>query len=304
MKNYDVKEKFLQIMTEDEVKIDEPLSQYTYTKIGGKADYLLFPTTFEQLQNAYKVALEAGIPITILGNGSNVLIKDGGIRGVVFNLTKLVTIRLEGDKVFAESGAALIDTSRFALEHSLAGLEFACGIPGSIGGALYMNAGAYGGEIADVLESATVLTSAGEIISVRKEDLDLGYRTSNIAKNHYVVLEAVFKLQPGKQEEIKAKMDELTFLRESKQPLEYPSCGSVFKRPPGYFAGKLIQDSNLQGTKIGGAQVSTKHAGFIVNVDNATADDYISLIKHVQKTVKENYDVNLETEVRIIGEDK
>lgn len=304
MKNYDVKEKFLQIMTEDEVKIDEPLSQYTYTKIGGKADYLLFPTTFEQLQNAYKVALEAGIPITILGNGSNVLIKDGGIRGVVFNLTKLVTIRLEGDKVFAESGAALIDTSRFALEHSLTGLEFACGIPGSIGGALYMNAGAYGGEIADVLESATVLTSAGEIISVRKEDLDLGYRTSNIAKNHYVVLEAIFKLQPGKQEEIKAKMDELTFLRESKQPLEYPSCGSVFKRPPGYFAGKLIQDSNLQGTKIGGAQVSTKHAGFIVNVDNATADDYISLIKHVQKTVKENYDVNLETEVRIIGEDK
>lgn len=304
MKNYDVKEKFLQIMTEDEVKIDEPLSQYTYTKIGGKADYLLFPTTFEQLQNAYKVALEAEIPITILGNGSNVLIKDGGIRGVVFNLTKLVTIRLEGDKVFAESGAALIDTSRFALEHSLTGLEFACGIPGSIGGALYMNAGAYGGEIADVLESATVLTSAGEIISVRKEDLDLGYRTSNIAKNHYVVLEAIFKLQPGKQEEIKAKMDELTFLRESKQPLEYPSCGSVFKRPPGYFAGKLIQDSNLQGTKIGGAQVSTKHAGFIVNVDNATADDYISLIKHVQKTVKENYDVNLETEVRIIGEDK
>jgi len=304
MKNYDVKEKFLQIMTEDEVKIDEPLSQYTYTKIGGKADYLLFPTTFEQLQQAYKIALEAGIPITILGNGSNVLIKDGGIRGAVFNLTKLKAIRLEGEKVFAESGAALIDTSRFALEHTLTGLEFACGIPGSIGGALYMNAGAYGGEIADVLESATVLTRAGEIISVNKDDLDLSYRTSNIAKNNYVVLEAVFKLQTGQQEEIRAKMDELTYLRESKQPLEYPSCGSVFKRPPGHFAGKLIQDSNLQGTKIGGAQVSTKHAGFIVNVDNATADDYISLIRHVQKTVKENYDVNLETEVRIIGEDR
>lgn len=304
MKNYDVKEKFLQIMTEDEVKIDEPLSQYTYTKIGGKADYLLFPITFEQLQKAYKAALEAGIPITILGNGSNVLIKDGGIRGAVFNLTKLKAIRLEGEKVLAQSGAALIDTSRFALEHDLTGLEFACGIPGSIGGALYMNAGAYGGEIADVLESATVLTREGEIISVSKDDLDLGYRTSNIAKNNYVVLEAVFKLQTGKQEEIKAKMDELTYLRESKQPLEYPSCGSVFKRPPGHFAGKLIQDSNLQGTKIGGAQVSTKHAGFIVNVDNATADDYISLIKHVQNTVKENYDVNLETEVRIIGEDR
>lgn len=304
MKNNDMKEKLLQIMTEDEVKIDEPLSQYTYTKIGGNADYLLFPTTFEQLQQAYKIALLAEIPITILGNGSNVLIKDGGIRGVVFNLTKLANIRLEGDKVFAQSGAALIDTSRFALEQSLTGLEFACGIPGSIGGALYMNAGAYGGEIADVLESATVLTAEGEIISVQKEDLELGYRTSNIAKNNYVVIEAVFQLQAGSYDVIKAKMDELTYLRESKQPLEYPSCGSVFKRPPGYFAGKLIQDSNLQGTKIGGAQVSTKHAGFIVNVDNATADDYISLIKHVQKTVKENYDVNLETEVRIIGEDK
>lgn len=304
MKNYDVKEKLLQIMTEDEVKIDEPLSQYTYTKIGGNADYLLFPTTFEQLQQAYKIALLAEIPITILGNGSNVLIKDGGIRGAVFNLTKLANIRLEGDKVFAQSGAALIDTSRFALEQSLTGLEFACGIPGSIGGALYMNAGAYGGEIADVLESATVLTVDGEIISVQKEELELGYRTSNIAKNNYVVIEAVFQLQAGSYDVIKAKMDELTYLRESKQPLEYPSCGSVFKRPPGYFAGKLIQDSNLQGTKIGGAQVSTKHAGFIVNVDNATADDYISLIKHVQKTVKENYNVNLETEVRIIGEDK
>ncbi|MCT2345172.1 UDP-N-acetylmuramate dehydrogenase [Niallia taxi] len=304
MKNNDMKEKLLQIMTEDEVKIDEPLSQYTYTKIGGNADYLLFPTTFEQLQQAYKIALLAEIPITILGNGSNVLIKDGGIRGAVFNLTKLANIRLEGDKVFAQSGAALIDTSRFALEQSLTGLEFACGIPGSIGGALYMNAGAYGGEIADVLESATVLTAEGEIISVQKEDLELGYRTSNIAKNNYVVIEAVFQLQAGSYDVIKAKMDELTYLRESKQPLEYPSCGSVFKRPPGYFAGKLIQDSNLQGTKIGGAQVSTKHAGFIVNVDNATANDYISLIKHVQKTVKENYDVNLETEVRIIGEDK
>ncbi len=304
MKNNDMKEKLLQIMTEDEVKIDEPLSQYTYTKIGGNADYLLFPTTFEQLQQAYKIALLAEIPITILGNGSNVLIKDGGIRGAVFNLTKLANIRLEGDKVFAQSGAALIDTSRFALEQSLTGLEFACGIPGSIGGALYMNAGAYGGEIADVLESATVLTAEGEIISVQKEDLELGYRTSNIAKNNYVVIEAVFQLQAGSYDVIKAKMDELTYLRESKQPLEYPSCGSVFKRPPGYFAGKLIQDSNLQGTKIGGAQVSTKHAGFIVNVDNATANDYISLIKHVQKTVKENYNVNLETEVRIIGEDK
>lgn len=166
-----------------------------------------------------------------------------------------------------------------------------------------MNAGAYGGEVSDVLETAKVLTRSGDIRTVTKEELELGYRTSSIEKNGWVALEGTFSLEKGNVAEIKAKMDELTFLRESKQPLEYPSCGSVFKRPPNNFAGKLIQDSGLQGTKIGGAQVSTKHAGFIVNVEDATANDYLSLIKHVQKTVKENFNVDLETEVRIIGEE-
>ncbi|HWJ79925.1 MAG TPA: UDP-N-acetylmuramate dehydrogenase [Niallia sp.] len=295
--------KLLEIFPQDNVKVDEDLYKYTYTKIGGKADYLLFPSAYDQLQKGYMLAKEAKLPITILGNGSNVLIRDGGIRGVVFNLTKLVNITLENNKVIAQSGAAIIDTSRFALKHELTGLEFACGIPGSVGGALYMNAGAYGGEISDVLESAKVLTEQGEIITVSKEDLELGYRTSSIGENGWIALEGTFALKKGDYTAIKEKMDELTFLRESKQPLEYPSCGSVFKRPPNNFAGKLIQDSGLQGTKIGGAQVSTKHAGFIVNVDGATANDYLSLIKHVQKTVKHNYDIDLETEVRIIGEE-
>ncbi|GKU84539.1 UDP-N-acetylmuramate dehydrogenase [Niallia sp. NCCP-28] len=294
---------FVEFLSEENVKVNEPLNKYTYTKIGGKADFLLFPTSFQQLQQAYQYALQENLPITILGNGSNVLIKDGGIRGVVFNLTKLTDISLNQNKINAQCGAAIIDTSQFALKHRLTGLEFACGIPGSVGGAIYMNAGAYGGEVADVLESAKVLTKTGEIMLLSKDELELGYRTSNVPKNGYIVLEAIFSLKEGQYEEIKAKMDELTFLRESKQPLEYPSCGSVFKRPPNHFAGKLIQDSGLQGTKIGGAQVSTKHAGFIVNVENATATDYLSLIQHVQKIVKDKYDVDLETEVRVIGEE-
>lgn len=293
----------IDIMPQEYVKVDEPLHKYTYTKIGGNADFLLFPTNYVELQEAYKIAKKENIPVTILGNGSNVLIRDGGIRGIVFNLTKLTKITVDGERVIAQSGAAIIDTSKCALEHSLTGLEFACGIPGSVGGALYMNAGAYGGEISDVLESALVLTNEGELLSLTKDELALGYRTSNIGTHRYIVLEAVFSLEKGSFEWIKAKMDELTFLRESKQPLEYPSCGSVFKRPPNYFAGKLIQDSGLQGTKIGGAQVSTKHAGFIVNVNQATAMDYINLIKHVQKTVKNQFNVELETEVRIIGEE-
>ncbi|PKG22276.1 UDP-N-acetylmuramate dehydrogenase [Niallia nealsonii] len=303
MINNKLAKNFVEFLSEENVKVNEPLNKYTYTKIGGKADFLLFPTSFQQLQEAYQYALKENLPITILGNGSNVLIKDGGIRGVVFNLTKLIEISLSQNKITAQCGAAIIDTSQFALKHHLTGLEFACGIPGSVGGAIYMNAGAYGGEVADVLESAKVLTKTGEIITLSKNELDLGYRTSNVSKKGYIVLEAIFSLKEGQYEEIKAKMDELTFLRESKQPLEYPSCGSVFKRPPNHFAGKLIQDSGLQGTKIGGAQVSIKHAGFIVNVENATATDYLSLIKHVQKTVKDKYNVDLETEVRVIGEE-
>lgn len=293
----------IRITAEENVLKDEPLKEHTYTKLGGNADYYVTPRNYKEVQEIVLLANREEVPFTLLGNGSNLIVRDGGIRGIVMNLQKLATIRTEGDSVIAGSGARIIDTSRHALNERLTGLEFACGIPGSVGGALYMNAGAYGGEVKDVLRSTLVCTREGELITLQADQLDLDYRTSNIPDNGYIVLEATFDLKEGDYDEIKAVMDDLTEKRESKQPLEYPSCGSVFKRPPGYFAGKLIQDSDLQGVQIGGAQVSKKHAGFIVNIDNATATEYISLIEHVQKTVKEKFDVALEREVRIIGED-
>lgn len=297
-------EKLQTITNERNVQPDMALKDYTYTRLGGTADYFVTPENYEEVQQVIRLAREENLPFTMLGNGSNLIIKDGGIRGIVMNLRNLNQIKTEGEKLIAQSGARIIDASREALAASLAGLEFACGIPGSVGGALFMNAGAYGGEIKDVLESAIVATKTGELLNLNAGELDLDYRTSNIPENGYIVLEATFALKKGDPAEIKAIMDDLTEKRESKQPLEYPSCGSVFKRPPGYFAGKLIQDSGLQGKSIGGAEVSTKHAGFIVNKDNASADEYIALIEYVQKTVKEKFGVQLEREVRIIGEDK
>ncbi|MFD2618268.1 UDP-N-acetylmuramate dehydrogenase [Terrilactibacillus laevilacticus] len=285
------------------IKKEAHLGDYTYTKTGGKADILIFPTSYEEVQKIVSFSYKESIPLTILGNGSNLIIKDGGIRGIVMNLTKMTEIRCIDNRIMAQSGAAIIDVSRFALSKHLTGLEFACGIPGSVGGALYMNAGAYGGETADVLLSALVVTSEGKTLRLNKDQLDLGYRSSAIAKQNYLVLEAEFLLKSGNERKIKEKMDELTYLRESKQPLEYPSCGSVFKRPPGHFAGKLIQDSGLQGTQVGGVQVSTKHAGFMVNVNHGTATDYLNLIQLVKQTVKEKFNVELETEVKVIGED-
>lgn len=296
-------EKLIEIVNKENVVVDKPLKSYTYTRLGGNADYFVTPETYEQVQGIVKLARKENEAFTLLGNGSNLIIKDGGIRGIVMYLGKLNEITSSGKVLTAQSGAKIINVSRRALAETLTGLEFACGIPGSVGGALYMNAGAYGGEIKDVLYSAVIVNREGELHTVLAEELNLDYRTSNISEQGWIVLEATFHLQEGNPDLIKAKMDELTFLRESKQPLEYPSCGSVFKRPPGYFAGKLIQDSGLQGKQIGGAQVSLKHAGFIVNVDNSTAGEYISLIQHVQKVVKENFGVQLEREVRIIGED-
>ncbi|PTY77124.1 UDP-N-acetylenolpyruvoylglucosamine reductase [Heyndrickxia sporothermodurans] len=291
------------IIDKNNIKTNELLKNHTYTKLGGKADIFLTPSTYEEVQTVVKFAKRENVPFTLLGNGSNLIVKDGGIRGIVILLENFNRISVEENFLTAQSGAAIIDASQYALKEKLTGLEFACGIPGTVGGALFMNAGAYGGEIKDVLDHAIVIDRNGEVVKRTAEDLELSYRTSNIPEKGDIVLEAIFKLRPGKYEEIKAVMDDLTFKRESKQPLEYPSCGSVFKRPPGYFAGKLIQDSGLQGKQIGGAQVSTKHAGFIVNKDNATAEEYISLIKYVQKTVKEKFNVELEREVKIIGED-
>lgn len=295
--------KLMNLVKEGNVKVDERLKDHLYTKLGGRADFFITPTSFEEVQNVVKLAKEDDIPFTLLGNGSNLIIKDGGIRGMVINLKHLNSISSDGNTVVAQSGARIIDASRYALDQHLSGLEFACGIPGTVGGALYMNAGAYGGEIKDVLAYAHVVDKDGNLVRRDASELDLDYRTSNIPDRGDIVVEATFHLAPGSHEEIKAVMDDLTHKRESKQPLEYPSCGSVFKRPPGYFAGKLIQDSDLQGKNIGGAEVSKKHAGFIVNKDDASTSDYISLIEHVQKTVKEKYGVELEREVRIIGED-
>ncbi|WP_149023979.1 UDP-N-acetylmuramate dehydrogenase [Listeria grandensis] len=286
------------------VKQKEDLATYTFTKTGGQADIFAMPTSHDLAAKTITFANTNQIPLTVLGNGSNLIIKDGGIRGIVMYLDALNVIKREGAKIIAGCGAKIIDVSRFALDASLSGLEFACGIPGSVGGALYMNAGAYGGEISDVLTEATVLTSTGELKHLQKDQLEARYRRSSIADKHYIVLEAVFELALGDKQVIRLKMDELTEARESKQPLEYPSCGSVFKRPPGHFAGKLIQEAGLQGYQIGGAQVSRKHAGFIVNIDKATATDYMTLIEHVQKTVFEASGIMLETEVKIIGEDK
>ncbi|KQL50338.1 UDP-N-acetylenolpyruvoylglucosamine reductase [Heyndrickxia shackletonii] len=303
IESHQIYNNLLEIVEKENILVDEYLKNHTYTKLGGKADFLVTPSTYVELQNIIKFSNKEQIPFTLLGNGSNLIVKDGGIRGIVILLNRFKNIKVDGDKLIAESGAAIIEASRKALDAKLTGLEFACGIPGTVGGALFMNAGAYGGEIKDVLDYAIVVDRNGDIQKRTAADLELDYRTSNIAANRDIVMEAVFQLKPGNYEDIKAVMDDLTFRRESKQPLEYPSCGSVFKRPPGYFAGKLIQDSGLQGTSIGGAEVSTKHAGFIVNKNNATASEYIALIRHVQKTVKEKFNVELEREVKIIGED-
>ncbi|MBO1002353.1 UDP-N-acetylmuramate dehydrogenase [Pseudogracilibacillus auburnensis] len=291
------------IVSKENIVQNKPLKNHTYTRLGGNADYFVTPVTYEQVQHVVKLANQEKVPFTLLGNGSNLIIKDGGIRGIVMYLGKLAAITVEGTKIIAGSGALIANVSKQALTNHLTGLEFACGIPGSVGGALFMNAGAYGGEIKDVLLRAKIVDRDGELKVMEAKDLDLSYRTSNIPTNGYIVLEAEFGLEVGDFKQIKAVMDDLTYKRESKQPLEYPTCGSVFKRPPGYFAGKLIQDSGLQGKQIGGAQVSLKHAGFIINKDEASAKEYITLIEYVQQVVKEKYGVSLEREVRIIGED-
>ncbi|GGA29824.1 UDP-N-acetylenolpyruvoylglucosamine reductase 2 [Paenibacillus physcomitrellae] len=286
----------------NKIKYNEPLRNHTFIRLGGEADILVQPTTNEEIQTVIDIARRNNVPLTILGKGSNTIIKDKGIRGITLSLSHFNQIEVKGCEIKAQSGADIIAVSRAALDHTLTGLEFACGIPGSVGGALYMNAGAYGGQVSDVLQSAHVLTRGGELLNLSGEEMELGYRKSIFRSDRYIILDAVFRLEEGDQASISAKMNELTLARESKQPLEYPSCGSVFKRPEGHFAGKLIQDCQLQGTRIGGAEVSTKHAGFIVNVDNATAQDYLDLIEHIQQKVREKFDVELETEVITLGE--
>lgn len=288
---------------EEDITVDSPMSEHIYFRVGGPADILVTPVNEEQVVNTLKLCREYNVPYFILGNGSNILVKDAGISGVVIKFNKLNKITTEGNCVTAQSGALLKDVSKAALENNLRGFEFACGIPGSIGGAVFMNAGAYDGEMAHVIKSARVIDENCNIKNLTKEELELGYRSSIVMKKGYVVIEATVELESGEYASIKDKIDDLTNRRESKQPLEYPSAGSTFKRPEGYFAGKLIQDSGLKGFSIGGAAVSEKHSGFVINKGGATAKDVLDVIAHVQKTVKENFDVELHTEVRIIGRD-
>ena len=284
-----------------EILFNEPLKQYTYTKVGGAADYLAFPRNQYELKRIVTFANAQEIPWMVLGNSSNIIVRDSGIEGFVIMFDHFHDVRVNGYVIEAEAGAKLIDVTHVARYHSLTGFEFACGIPGSIGGAVYMNAGAYGGEIAHILQSCKVLTQEGEIKTLTAEELAFGYRHSKIQETGDVVISAKFALAPGNYDQIDQEMARLTHLRELKQPLEYPSCGSVFKRPVGYFAGQLISEAGLKGHRIGGVVVSEKHAGFMINVDHGTAKDYEELIAHVIATVEKSAGVTLEREVRIIG---
>lgn len=293
--------KFRTQFPDSEMKFHEPLKFYTYTKTGGPCDVLVFPKSMTEIQAIIHYANSTHEPLMVLGNSSNVIIRDGGVPGIVLMLTAMDGMKVDGHKLIAAAGAKIIAASQLAGEAALTGLEFACGIPGSIGGAIYMNAGAYGGEVSEVIESVDVLTLGGRLETLKAADLDFAYRYSNLQITGDIVLRVVFNLEKGNQDDIKAKMAELTELREAKQPLELPSCGSVFKRPEGYFTGKLIQEAGLQGHTIGGAQISKKHAGFIVNIGDATATDYVAMIKHVQEVIWHENQVMLEPEVRIIG---
>ncbi|MEW4617544.1 UDP-N-acetylmuramate dehydrogenase [Streptococcus xiaochunlingii] len=284
-----------------EILFNEPLKQYTYTKVGGAADYLAFPRNQYELKRIVTFANAQEIPWMVLGNSSNIIVRDGGIEGFVIMFDHFHDVRVNGYVIEAEAGAKLIDVTHVARYHSLTGFEFACGIPGSIGGAVYMNAGAYCGEIAHILQSCKVLTPEGEIKTLTAEELAFGYRHSKIQETGDVVISAKFALAPGNYDQIDQEMARLTHLREMKQPLEYPSCGSVFKRPVGHFAGQLISEAGLKGHRVGGVEVSEKHAGFMINVDHGTAKDYEDLIAHVIATVEKSAGVTLEREVRIIG---
>lgn len=285
------------------VLFKEPMANHTFIQTGGNADIYVKPKNIEEAQKITRYAFINKVPLTILGYGTNVIIRDNGIRGIVINLNNLNKISVHENEITAESGTSIIAVTKVARKHNLSGIEFACGIPGSVGGALIMNAGAYGGEIACVLKKAKVMTMSGDFLTLYKSDFQFGYRTSIFEKEKYIVLEAVFQLEKANPELIQENIDRFTSLRQKKQPLEYPSCGSVFKRPPNHFAGKLISDSGLQGKRVGGAEVSKKHAGFIVNVNHATSTDYLHLIRSIQETVKNKYNIDIETEVKILGED-
>lgn len=292
------------IIPQENILISEPMKKHTSFKIGGPADALIFPKDESQISHIVKSCVDAGYPYYVMGNGTNLLVRDKGIRGVVINTCRFLDeCSVNQYIITAGAGTLLSKIANVALNAELTGMEFAAGIPGSLGGAIYMNAGAYGGEMKDIVVETHYLTEEGEIRTVKAEEHEFGYRKSIFQNQGCIILKSIIRLNRGKREDIKELMDDLSLRRRTKQPMGLPSAGSVFKRPEGFFAGKLIEDSGLKGFRLGGAEVSTLHAGFIVNTANATADDVLGLIEHIRNTVMKNFNVELQPEIRIIGED-
>lgn len=287
---------------EDNIHLQEPMEQHTTFRVGGPADCLVELENTEQLKKIQQYLYAIEMPFMVLGNGSNLLVSDNGYEGIVLQIgNRMSDVQVQGNSVIAQAGAPLAKIARVAMEHGLTGLEFASGIPGTVGGGVVMNAGAYGGEMSQVITRVTVLNKNGELLELDNETMEFGYRNSIIKHQPFVVTEVTFELKPGDAQQIKATMEELNAKRREKQPLEYPSAGSTFKRPEGYFAGELIMNAGLRGKQVGGAQVSEKHCGFVINKENATATDIMQLIHEIQATVEEKYDVKLEPEVIFLG---
>ena len=301
--NEEIKQKFCREFGTDRVLLEEPMKLHTTFRIGGPAEIFVMPEGLEEVQRILEICRTEDLPYFILGNGSNLLVSDRGYRGVVIQLDRnFGEVKVEGTEIHASAGALLSTIAVAARRASLTGFEFAGGIPGTLGGAVVMNAGAYGGEMKDVLRKVMVMDQNGKVFEILAEELQMGYRTSIIKTAGYIVLGAVLSLKEGNLEEIKMLTRKLSEQRTSKQPLEYPSAGSTFKRPEGYFAGKLIMDSGLRGYRVGGAQVSEKHCGFVINTGDATAEDVCGLMKHVTETVYAKFGVTLEPEVKFLGE--
>lgn len=295
-------QKIKQQLTTGTLLEQELMSRHTSFRIGGPADYFVEPASVDELAGVLSLARQEKVPFFIVGNGSNLLVSDEGFRGMIVHTGgSLRSISVEGDVIYAQAGALLGAVAGAALEAGLTGMEFAAGIPGTLGGAVCMNAGAYGGEMKDILLDAEVLTQDGERLVIPVEELDLSYRHSIIFEKNYIVLAAHIRLSRGDKTQIRNRMNELAGARKEKQPLEYPSAGSTFKRPEGYFAGKLIQDARLKGYTVGGAQVSEKHSGFVINRGGATAEEVRFLIRQVRSKVKQQFGVELEPEVRMLG---
>lgn len=290
-------------MKKEQILLDEPMSKHTTFRVGGPADYFIIPKNIKELQKAVTLSKQYKIPYYIIGNGSNILVSDDGYRGVIIQIYKeLDYIEVVGETIYAQAGVLLSKIANEAFAHDLTGVEFAAGIPGTLGGACMMNAGAYGGEMKDVLQDITVLDEKGNVRILQKDELALGYRTSVVAKRGYIVLGATLVLEKGVSEMIRIRMEELRAKRIAKQPLEYPSAGSTFKRPKGHYAGQLIQEAGLCGFQVGGAQVSEKHCGFIINKDQATATDVLQLMNEVVERVRKHSGVTIEPEVKRLGE--